>query len=319
MSGKRRQDKHSRTNATSRGRFRLRRPTLQDLLPSPAFAAIVGVVVLAFVGVGLYAAIGEPSVRSDRLQLQRQVTLYGSDEFSDPANVPLNPKWWNVETGDGLPNAADDPRPEYSGTLQTFTSDPRNVRFDGEGHMIIEARRDGDRITSARVSTRTRLNFQRGMIQVRMKMPKGQGVQGAFSMLGLSAVELGYPDAGEITVARNTDGDNVIHAGVVGPWISKSPRPVDHWSLTSATGLEPNPSDDFHIYWIRKDREYITIGVDDHIFGYFRKIDVPDGGKWVQDPPFFVVLDVTAGGASGTPAADALPAQMTIDWVRVYG
>lgn len=319
MTTENRFSKNSHSKQNSRRRLKIPRPKLRDILPAPAAAAVVGVVVLSFVGVGLYAAIGEPSVRSDRLQLQRQVTLYGSEEFSDPSSAMLNPKWWTLETGDGIPNADDDPRPDYAGGLQLFTSDPQNVRLNGEGQLIIEARRDGDRITSARVSTRTRLNFQRGMVQVRMKMPKGQGVQGVFSMLGLSAVDLGYPDAGEIVVARNSNGDSVVRSSVIGPWISKSPKPIDYWTLSAATGLDSSPSDDFHIYWIRKERGYVTVGVDDRIYGYFRKEDVPEGGKWVQDPPFFVVFDVTAGGAPGGLADDALPAQMIIDWIRVYG
>ncbi len=48
--------------------------------------------------------------------------------------------------------------------------------------------------------------------------------------------------------------------------------------------------------------------------------DVPQGKKWVYDHPFFLILNVAVGGTwPGSPdASTAWPAQMLVDYVRVY-
>ena len=293
----------------SKQRTKLRSRLFSTIVPVPRVAAVVAVVVTMFVGVGIYSATWEPSARSSRLQFQQQVNLYASDEFSGPAGSAPNPKLWQLDSGGGGWGNDEE---------QVYKED--NVRIDGAGHLVIEARRDNDVVTSARVTTRTRFHFQRGMIQARIKMPKGQGIQPAFWMLGTSIMQARCPDCGEIDIAETVNSDGVLHAALHGPWLSKSARPDPKWKLSAETRTEPNLSDDFHIYWLRKEPGHIAIGVDDLIYGYFRKEDTPEGGKWVHDSPFYVVLNVAVGGHwPGDVSSDALPAQMLVDWIRVYG
>lgn len=296
---------------------KFRPSNLKKLVPLPMLAAPVMTVVVAFATVGYYSAVSEPAVRSDRLQLQRQVTLYGSDDFSGDAGARPNPKLWSIQSGGGGWG---------NNEQQIYTDSPGNVRLDGAGHLIIEARRDGDQITSARISSQNRLEFKDGMIQARIKMPQGAGLHPAFWMLGTSISQVGYPDCGEIDIAEMVNSDGIAHAAVHGPWISASPRPDPSWKLSSElpvneASIDPNAGGDgFHIYWLRKKAGSITIGVDDRAYGTFRKADIPDGAKWVQDLPFFIVLNLAVGGDwPGPVAPDALPAQMAVDWVRIYG
>jgi len=277
----------------------------------PGAALVMAVFVTGFSGLGVYAAVGDPGVRSARLDLQRKVTLYGSDEFSGPAGTLPNPKLWSAEFGGG--GWGNDEK-------QVYTGDPANIRVDGAGHLVIEARRDGEVITSARVSTRQKLDFKRGMVQARIKMPAGQGLHPAFWMLGTSIDDVGYPRSGEIDIAEVIGTDATVHAAVHGPWISASPRPDPKWKLSDELLPADSPADDFHIYWISKEPGLITIGMDDTAYGTFRAQDVPDGAKWVQDLPFYLLLNLAVGGQwPGEVGPDALPAQMLVDWVRIYG
>lgn len=297
-------------NRRSAGKSRPRL-SLGALVPLPGVALVTTVLVSAFAGLGVHAAIGEPSVRSQRLQLQRNVTLYGSDDFSGPEGAMPNPRLWSAETGGGGWG---------NNEQQIYTEDPSNVRLDGAGHLVIEARRDNDIITSARISTRMKLDFKRGMIQARIKMPAGQGLHPAFWMLGTSIDQVGYPDSGEVDIAETVNADGVVHAAVHGPWISKSPRPEPKWKLSAETAPQPHPSDDYHIYWISKEAGTIVIGVDDVAYAEFHRNSVPDGGKWVQDLPFYLLLNVAVGGDwPGEVDESAMPAQMLVDWVRIYG
>ena len=284
---------------------------LAALIPVPGAALIMAVVVTGFSGLGVYAAVGDPGVRSARLDLQRKVTLYGSDEFSGPAGTLPNPKLWSIETGGG--GWGNDEK-------QVYTDLPANVRVDGSGHLVIEARWDADVITSARISTRQKLDFKRGMIQARIRMPSGQGLHPAFWMLGTSIDQVGYPRSGEIDIAEVIGNEPTVHAAVHGPWISASPRPDPKWKLSDELQPGAAPSDDFHIYWISKEAGSITIGMDDTAYATFTTEQLPEGGKWVQDLPFYLLLNLAVGGEwPGEVGPGALPAQMLVDWVRIYG
>ena len=48
--------------------------------------------------------------------------------------------------------------------------------------------------------------------------------------------------------------------------------------------------------------------------------NLPAGTSWVFEKPFFVVLNLAVGGDwPGSPdASTVFPAQMKVDWVRIY-
>lgn len=272
---------------------------------------VVVLMAASFTILGVFAAVREPKVASDRMELQRQVSLYGSDEFSGPAGSPPDKQLWSIETGEG--GWGNDEQ-------QTYTDSPDNVRLDGAGHLIIEARRVGDQITSARINSYSKMQYKRGMIEARIKMPEGQGLHPAFWMLGNSIADLGYPDCGEIDIAEVVNTGTVGHAAIHGPWISASPRPDRQWKRSAEYPAPVNLSDDFHVYWMRSEADEIAIGIDDTQYARFLRKDIPEGARWVQDYPFFVVLNMAVGGEWPGPVADeSLPAQMIVDWVRVYG
>ena len=79
--------------------------------------------------------------------------------------------------------------------------------------------------------------------------------------------------------------------------------------------------DDFHTYWVQKDPNRITIGVDDWVTADFRAEDLQPGQQWVFNKPFFLLLNVAVGGDWPGPADSStpFPAAMVIDWMRVTG
>ena len=48
--------------------------------------------------------------------------------------------------------------------------------------------------------------------------------------------------------------------------------------------------------------------------------DLPAGGSWVFDHPFFIILNVAVGGHFVGPPDEStvFPQTMLVDWVRVY-
>lgn len=296
-------------NETPAGDSTPRSRRLRMSLPQPRMALLVATCVVAFTAMGIHAAVSEPAVKSSGLELLGQMTLVNSEDFAGPAGAPPNPKLWHAETGGGGWGNHES---------QVYTNSPDNLRLDGNGHLVIEARRAGDLITSARISTVRRFDFDDGMIQARIKMPRGTGIHPAFWMLGSSLPEVGYPAAGEIDIVETVGKDGISHAAVHGPGDPSQVGPQGKWKL-SADSAATAGSDDFHTYWLRKGPGYLTVGVDDQAYATFHRDQVPTGGTWVQDQPFFLLLNVAVGGDwPGPVAKGALPAEMLVDWIRIY-
>ena len=82
------------------------------------------------------------------------------DNFDGPAGSLPDPALWDFDLG-----------PWRDDGLQTYTLNPDNVRLDGDGHLVIQARPAPDGYTSARPVTRGKLTMQYGTISARIKFP----------------------------------------------------------------------------------------------------------------------------------------------------
>lgn len=275
-----------------------------------AIRVTLAVSVLATVAAGAYGGLASDSDLSDRMKFEQRVSLFGADEFTGPRNSPPNPKYWTFE--DGRSNGSVGP--------QTINYRPENSRLDGDGHLILEARMEQEAVTSARLNTLGKIDFEFGLIEARIKMPEGRGIQPAFSMMGSSSPRIGYPESGRIDILELVDGATTGLSAIHGPWIDSSQRPESSWDVSRTLDAGVDLTEDFHIYWIARESGSITIGIDDDVLATYRKDDLPQGARWVMDEPFFVVLDLAVSD-SHTAGVDAvsLPATMTVDWLRVYG
>jgi beta-glucanase (GH16 family) len=79
-------------------------------------------------------------------------------------------------------------------------------------------------------------------------------------------------------------------------------------------------SDDFHLFAVEWEPNQIRFYVDDILYETQSAAGVPQGRRWVFDHPFYIVLNVAVGGYwPGDPdATTGFPAQMLVDYVRVY-
>ena len=79
-------------------------------------------------------------------------------------------------------------------------------------------------------------------------------------------------------------------------------------------------ANDFHTYTIIKRPNEIIWQVDGVEYHHLTPANLPAGGSWVFEKPFFVILNLAIGGDwPGSPdASTAFPAQMKVDWVRIY-
>ncbi|AWT46912.1 MULTISPECIES: glycoside hydrolase family 16 protein [Streptomyces] len=238
-----------------------------------------------------------------------------SDTFDGPAGAPVDGSKWQLETGDNVNNHE----------RQYYTSGTKNAALDGQGHLVITARRENPagyqcwygscQYTSARLNTSGKFAAQYGHVEARMKIPRGQGMWPAFWMLGTDIGQVGWPNSGEIDVMENVGFEpSVVHGTIHGPGYSGSGGIGAAYSLPGGQAF----ADAFHTFAVDWAPGSITWSVDGNV--YQRRTPADLGGKtWVFDKPFFLILNLAVGGYwPGDPdGSTAFPQQLVVDSVSV--
>ncbi len=264
--------------------------------------------------------------------------LVWNDEFSGRS---VDRRKWDLETdcwGGG------------NNELQCYTDRPENS-FLRNGKLVIRARserftgpaeppdwktRAGNRtlnFTSARLRSKGKGDWRYGRIEVRAKLPAGQGIWPAIWMLPTDRVYGGWPASGEIDImeAVNLPPGNG-RKRVYGTLHYGSEWPGQVWSGSSYQFKRSNPAAEFHTYALEWSRHEIRWYVD-HIHyatqrssdWYSRKLGKGGArrnapGQAPFDQRFHLLLNVAVGGDwPGAPNnRTAFPVEMEVDFVRVF-
>ena len=241
--------------------------------------------------------------------------LVWSDEFNY-SGLPDESKWGYDVGGHGWGNKE----------LQYYTERRKeNARVEN-GHLIIEARRDGwesNEYTSARLTSKGKGDWTYGRVEVRAKLPAGRGTWPAIWMLPSmkSYGNGGWPDNGEIDIMEHVGFDpNVIHG-------SAHTRAYYHSIGTqkTATVKVPNALTAFNTYsveWTPEEIRWYVNGKQYFTFANERLTQqTADYKQWPFDKPFHLMLNLAVGGTwGGAHGIDKSiwPQRMEIDYVRVY-
>ncbi|MBY8869423.1 MULTISPECIES: lectin [Streptomyces] len=238
-----------------------------------------------------------------------------SDTFDGPAGAAVDSGKWQLETGDNVNNHE----------RQYYTSGTKNAALDGQGHLVITAKRENPanyqcwygtcQYTSARLNTSGKFSAQYGHVEARMKIPRGQGMWPAFWMLGTDIGQVGWPNSGEIDVMENVGFEpSTVHGTIHGPGYSGSAGIGAPYSLPNGQAF----ADAFHTYAVDWAPDSITWSVDGNV--YQRRTPADLGGKtWVFNKPFFLILNLAVGGYwPGDPdGSTSFPQQLVVDSVSV--
>ncbi|MFE6617827.1 ricin-type beta-trefoil lectin domain protein [Streptomyces sp. NPDC057740] len=235
-----------------------------------------------------------------------------SDTFDGPAGASVDSAKWQIETGDNVNNHE----------RQYYTSGNKNAALDGQGHLVITARRENPanyqcwygtcQFTSARLNTAGKFTAQYGHVEARLKVPRGQGMWPAFWMLG---TPVNWPDSGEIDVMENVGFEpSTVHGTIHGPGYSGSGGIGAAYSLPGGQAF----ADAFHTFAVDWAPDSITWSVDGNV--YQRRTPADLGGRqWVFNKPFFLILNLAVGGYwPGDPdGSTVFPQQLVVDHVSV--
>jgi beta-glucanase (GH16 family) len=233
-------------------------------------------------------------------------TLVWDDEFDSQY---INPDKWSWEiNGDGGGN----------NELQYYTALPTNSYIEN-GKLIIKAIHENYQnreYTSARLRTKDKGDWLYGRIEVSAKIPNGIGTWPAIWMLPTDWTYGGWPASGEIDIMEHVGYDpNVIHGSI-------HTQAYNHTIGTQKTAQLkiPTATTQFHLYAIEWFADHIDFYIDS--YKYFTFNNENKGWQyWPFDKRFHLILNLAVGGNwGGVQGVDinAFPAQMEIDYVRVY-
>lgn len=283
------------------------------------------------------------------------------------ATAPLEGAGWELVWADEFEGEALDRTrwtPEVScwgggnNERQCYTDRPENIAVEN-GLLLLKARKERftgparppeiaenpnprltQAYTSGKVRTIGKYAWRYGRIEVRAKVPPGQGTWPAVWMMPDDPAYGPWPRSGEIDIleavnigakCKACEGGRVenrtISALHFGDFAPKN-RFVD--SRTALLDLAL-PSEDFHVYAVEWGEGLIRFLVDDRVHltvtadQWSTAAPAAKGNPTAPfDQPFYIMANLAVGGrlseennAKGL-AAKSFPAQFAIDWIRVY-
>ncbi len=278
--------------------------------------------------IGFEASAGEPTLSALVVHAKEPGDdtwrLVWRDEFDDET---LDTTKWSANVW---------PPRKVNDEDQAYTSRPKNLRIEN-GMLVIEAHKegfDGASYTSGRVHTAGKGDFLYGRIEVRAKLPRGQGTWPAIWMLPSdpyrysttcedgedwqgSATCDAWPNSGEIDIMEHVG----YQMGHVHGTVHNEAYYWLKWEQRKGRILLDDVHETFHVYALEWSPERIDVFADDT--RYFSYVNEGTGwNAWPYDHPFHLVLNIAVGGAwgrAGGPIDDSVfPQRMFIDYVRVF-
>lgn len=262
---------------------------------------------------------------------QDDYTLVWNQDFT---GTSLNKDAWNIEVnGDGGGN----------NELQYYCEKGVSLGIEpttGKHCLILTATKEdykGKKCTSGRVNSKSKTYFTFGKIEARIKFPNtANGLWPAFWMMGNNYSQVGWPKCGETDIIElgNSSGFNgkqdryfngAMHIGRA--WNAD-------WCDAQSTTWSYSVEDTFHIItceWTPTSvKMYMDKDAHPEYQPYFQtKLEPNDDADYnrqlVFGKPFFIIFNLAVGGNfPGLYDIDKItalangPANMYIDWVRVY-
>ena len=242
------------------------------------------------------------------------------DNFDTPGAV--NSLNWHHQTQVIIPGVG-----WANGEEQHYTDLQENSFVDTSGNLNIVAKRKtrSDQgltksFTSARLNSK--FAFKYGRVDVRAKLPKGNGTWPAIWTLGKNIYEPGafwhsshgttsWPDCGEIDIMEHGLGatnhvSSALHTG------------SSSGSTINTSGIDiSDVNANYHVYSMNWSPNQITFLVDGVGF-YTYNPSEKNNDTWPFDKEQFILLNVAMGGISGAVDPGFTESAMIVDYVKVY-
>lgn len=238
--------------------------------------------------------------------------LVWADEFNGDA---INFEYWNHELGDGTSYGL--PAGWGNNELQLYTDQAAHSGIDKTDELsalrITAVEESAGAYRSAKLTSQNKISVRFGRVDVKAKMPSGQGIWPAIWMLGDNIDEISWPGCGEIDIVEILGQEPDRMYSTVHFTNSEN-------SLESIQGESNNFGDlsaDYHVYTVEWTADQIRFLLDGTMISELAIED--DMKEFLRS--FYIILNVAVGGYwPGDPDnTTVFPQQMLVDYVRVYG
>lgn len=247
--------------------------------------------------------------------------LVWSDEFNTNGALDSN-KWFHqtqIPAGGSW----------YNNEVQHYTNRLANSFVDA-GNLNIVAKRENftdqnvtKQFTSARLNSK--FAFKYGRVDIRAKVPNGQGTWPALWLLGKNINEDGgffdsnfgttnWPACGEIDIMEHGifPGQPINYIGAAIHTPSSFGNTINKGGI-----LASDIAQNYHIYSMNWSPNQITFLLDNVAF-YTYNPSVKNASTWPFDADQYLLLNIAMGGFAGTIPANFNQTSMIVDYVRVY-
>jgi beta-glucanase (GH16 family) len=248
----------------------------------------------------------------DRIDTPDGYVLAWNDEFN---NGQIDPLKWTFETGDGTDYGL--PRGWGNNELQIYTTSDENARVDMDGDvsaLIITALKHGENdFTSAKLTTNGLFSMRFGRVDVRAKLPKGQGIWPAIWTLGDNREVVDWPGCGEIDIMEMLGQQpNKIYGTI--HYVDGENRKGESQGYYEVSGSDF--SEAYHVFSLVWTPETLTFMVNDV---KYHEVPIEDDMKEFLRS-HYLILNVAVGGYwPGYPdESTTFPQSMYVDYVRVF-
>lgn len=235
--------------------------------------------------------------------------LVWQDEFD---GTSLSSDWTHEVQGPGWVN----------NELQTYVNGSfggKPVTEVADGILSINCFKMNGKIYSGRIYAKVDEGWRYGIVEARIKLPKGKGTWPAFWMMPVNNnfATNPWPHCGEIDIMEEV-GYNPNYTSS-----SIHCESYNHVLGTQRTAerLTQGAQDDFHVYRLEWTADHIFTYVDGNRLLSFQNDGSGNVATWPFNKAFYVILNLAWGGSwGGAQGVDesVLPATMQVDYVRVF-
>ena len=254
----------------------------------------------------------DDAITEDPIETPEGYSLLWSDEFDDPS---INTAKWQYEIGDGTDYGLPVGWGNNERQIYTENADNSGIENDGElSALFIRALSDGNGgFTSAKMTTKNFFSMRFGRIDIKAKMPKGQGIWPAIWMLGTNIDEIDWPGCGEIDIVEMLGHEpNKVYSTLHYTDLDNRHGEIQGiYELSSGTFHDTYHN--FSLDWTPDNLTFSVDGVE------VRQVPIEDDMKEFLRS-FYLVLNVAVGGNwPGFPDnTTSFPQTLSIDYIRVF-
>ena len=171
---------------------------------------------------------------------------------------------------------------------------------------------DTAHVLTGGVYTEGKVYFQRGRIDIRLKMDDASGAWPAAWLLPDGQ----WPFGGEIDIMERLNGDDFAHQTIHSAHTEyeKEKRKTQDWHATG-----PIKKDDWNVYSVELYEDSVRFLINDKLTFTYRKEPEHGPRQFPYDRPMYLLIDMQLGGYwVGQVKPEELPYRYQIDYVRFY-